>query len=255
MSNRHFGIGADGIVVINKDKNADCYMKMYNNDGSEGDMCGNAIRCITKYIYERYKNDNEIKKILINTNSGIKITKVYLEDGYVKNIKVDMGKPIFDTNKIPIKLNGYKEVVNKQINIDEYKFSITCVSIGNPHVVCILNKGLKLEKLDIERVGKKIQSLSIFPSGVNVEFVEILNKNLIKMYVYERGTGRTLACGTGACAVVASLVKNNYCNFNEDIEVVLEGGKLNIRYEELTNIIYMTGTAKFVFKGEYEYEQ
>ena len=254
ISNRNFGVGADGLVIINKDEKADCYMKMYNNDGSEGNMCGNAIRCISKYVYETYKKDNNINQVLINTKSGIKVTRVYLEDGCVKNVKVNMGVPVFDICKIPVKLDSVEEVLNNEINIDGHKFNMTCVSMGNPHAVCVLDNNIKLESLDIEKIGKKIQSLAIFPNSVNVEFVKILDKKTVKMYVYERGTGRTLACGTGACATVAGLIKNNYLNYDEDIEVILEGGILNIKCESATNNIYMTGTAEINFKGEYEYE-
>ena len=254
LSNRHFGIGSDGIVYINKSQNADCYMEMYNIDGTQGDMCGNAIRCIAKYLYENEYIKEYNKELTIETNSGIKKLKVYVENDKVKNVKVNMNKPIFDTSKIP--LNTSKKIIkNELLKIKDKEFNITCVSMGNPHAVCVLNKKDNLDKIDIEYIGNTIQSLNIFPKGTNVEFVKVINKNIIEMLVWERGSGRTLACGTGACASVASLILNNICEKDDEITVKLEGGILKIYQDSENDNIYMTGKCKEVFRGSINYEE
>lgn len=241
LSDRHFGVGSDGIVLISKSNKADAKMRMFNADGSEGKMCGNAIRCVGKYLY-----DNDIVKnniITIETLSGIKSLTLYIENSLVSSVSVDMGKPEFNPSKIPVYLDGEK-IINRNVSISDEYYKITCISIGNPH--CIIFKD-NIDELDIFSIGAKLEHAPIFPERMNIEFVKVINKNTIKMRVWERGSGETLACGTGACAAVIAAIENNLCNKGENVHVNLPGGELIVKYTD--DGILLTGRAERVFDG------
>lgn len=241
LSDRHFGIGGDGIVLICNSEIADAKMRMFNIDGSEGKMCGNAIRCVGKYLYDNKLTSN--KRLSIDTLSGIKKLELFTEDNIVHSVSVDMGKAEFVPDQIPVLLDGDK-IVNREIIIEDKKYSITCVSMGNPHCVLFCDD---VDIIEIEKLGPKFENASIFPERVNTEFVKVIDKNTIKMRVWERGSGETLACGTGACAAATAAVENGFCNKGEDIKVILKGGDLYINYTDDT--VYMIGSAEKVFEG------
>jgi len=250
MSDRHFGVGGDGIVLIAPSSVADARMIMFNLDGSEGNMCGNAIRCVGKYMYDRVG----LKKnpMTIETKSGIKILEFNAPDGIVETVKVNMGATILEPEKIPVTLdadeNGH--VVNREITVDGKAYGITAVSMGNPHAVTYLESEEAVDNLEIEKIGPKFEFNPIFPERVNTEFVKVIDDHTLKMRVWERGSGETWACGTGACATVVSSVLNGYCPKGEDIKVKLRGGDLVIRYTD--EAVFMTGSATFVFDGVME---
>lgn len=239
LCNRHFGVGADGILIIEESQKADFKMRIFNQDGSEAEMCGNGIRCFAKYVYE--KDLIHKKEFEIETLAGIKNIKLDVEGKTVMQVTVDMGIPEFNFEKIPVisLLNQGRE----KINIDNYE--VYPVSLGNPHSVCFVDN---LEEIDIKEIGKKIENYKSFPNKTNVEFVQIINENLIKIRVWERGVGETLACGTGACA--ASIISNKYKSTNSELTVELSGGKLKTKYEN--EKIELIGTAEFVFEGKIE---
>ena len=241
LSNRHFGIGADGIVLISKSEKADAKMRMFNIDGSEGKMCGNAIRCIGKYLY-----DNKIiekKNVTIETLSGTRNLILYTENDLVSSVSVDMGKAEFTPSKIPVSLEGEK-IINRKISIKGEDYKITCVSMGNPHCIVFQDD---VNTLDLNSLGPKFEYSPIFPERVNIEFVKVIDKNTLKMRVWERGSGETLACGTGACAAAVAAVENGFCNKYEDIQVILTGGELIVKYTD--DKVLMTGKAEKVFEG------
>ncbi len=242
LSDRHFGIGADGIVLINPSPVADCFMDIYNADGSRAKMCGNAIRCVAKYIY-----DNKTKKpvIKIETLSGIKLVEIFTENGIAVGGKVNMGKPIFNGRQIPTRY-GDNIVKNKVINIENKDYEITCVSMGNPHCVVFYND---IYKLNLEKIGPLFENHEMFPERINAEFVEIVDNNNLKMRVWERGSGETLACGTGACAVAVASVLNGFCRQNEEIKIHTKGGSLTVKWHKNDNV-YLSGNAVKVFDGE-----
>ena len=244
LSNRHFGVGGDGIVLICRSNKADATMRMFNADGTEGKMCGNAIRCVAKYLYD----NNIVKKehMEIETLSGIKELELEVENGLVKEVRVNMGIPNFKKSSMPLNAKE-EEVILKEIEVDSKKYKITCVSMGNPHCVVFL-EGVK--SLDVNALGPKFYENEIFKDEVNVEFVEKVSRNEVNMRVHERGSKETLACGTGACAVIAAMVKNNFCSKGEEVLVNLLGGKLRICY--MDDGIYMKGPAVEVFSGEVE---
>ena len=256
MSDRHFGVGGDGIVLIAPSTVADARMIMFNMDGSEGNMCGNAIRCVGKYMYDRVG----LKKnpMTIETKSGIKILEFNAPDGIVETVKVNMGATILEPENIPVTLPGDEnnQVVNREIEIDGVKYrqknSVNYLLIGvdkyggiNPD-----NSEEAVDNLEIEKIGPKFENNPIFPERVNTEFVSIIDDHTLKMRVWERGSGETWACGTGACATVVSSVLNGYCPKGEDIKVKLRGGDLVIRYTD--EAVFMTGSATFVFDGVME---
>ncbi|MCR5646985.1 MAG: diaminopimelate epimerase [Acholeplasmatales bacterium] len=246
MSERHFSVGSDGIVLIERSQVADAKMRMFNADGSEGKMCGNAIRCIGKYLY-----DNQLilkKEIDIETLSGIKHLKLIVENGLVAKVSVDMGIANFEPNAIPITLDH--KMINESCVVNKNEYNVTAVSMGNPHAVIYMDH---ISGIDLERKGHFFENNPLFPERVNTEFVKVIDKNHLKMRVWERGSGETYACGTGACATVASSVINGICNPNEIIYVELIGGILEIVCDENYRIT-MTGPAKKVFDGVYEYE-
>ena len=247
LSDRHFGIGGDGIILVCPSKVADAKMKMYNLDGSEGKMCGNGIRCVGKFLYDHGMVDiNEKDEITIETLSGIKKLKAYTSGGKVNRLRVDMGKAILDPKEIPVLLDGDK-VVDRPVEIAGKNYNITCVSMGNPHCVVFMDD---IDNLDIETVGPEFENDKLFPERVNTEFVTVLDDHTIKMRVWERGSGETWACGTGACAVAVAACENGFCKKGEDIKIKLKGGDLIINYTDET--VYMTGNAEKVFEGEVE---
>ncbi len=242
LSDRHFGIGADGIVLIKPSEKADCFMDIYNADGSRAKMCGNAVRCTAKYIY-----DNKIQKpiIKIDTLSGVKLVEILIENGIAVGGRVNMGKPILTGRQIPTRY-GDSIVKNKIINIENNDYEITCVSMGNPHCV-VFHKNIN--KLDLEKIGPLFESHEMFPERINTEFVEIIDKNNLKMRVWERGSGETLACGTGACAVAVASVINGFCRQNEEITILAKGGNLTVKWHKNDNV-YLSGNAVEVFRGK-----
>lgn len=242
VSNRNFGIGSDGCIFIFKDDEADIAFRIFNSDGSEAKMCGNGIRCVAKYAYE--KGIVRKKKMSINTMSGIKNVEVYVENGIVKNVKVNMGIPDFNTKRLQI--NYPKDVlINERFDILDTKLYLTCVSVGNLHTVVFVDN---VDNFNIEKYGSAIEKLSIFKDRTNVEFVEVMDRENIKVRVWERGVGETLACGTGATAsVIAGYlngVTESICN------VILKGGKIEIVYNEINNELSMIGTAEIVYEGK-----
>ncbi len=240
LSDRHFGIGSDGLILIENSDDYDFKMRMFNADGSEAEMCGNGIRCVGKYIYD-FGLTNKVD-VSIETKAGAKYLKLNLEDGVVKTVRVDMGEPVLEKQKIPV-LTEDKFVELKVLDRD---FIFTPVSMGNPHAITFINN---LKNFDIDKYGKIVESDEHFPNKTNVEFIEIVDRNNINMRVYERGTGETLACGTGACASVVASVLNNLTD--REVNVNLLGGTLKVEYSDIDNHIYMTGDAVTVFNGEY----
>lgn len=242
LSDRHFGIGGDGIVLICPSEVADAKMRMFNADGSEGKMCGNAIRCVGKYLYDFGKTKKTALKI--ETLSGIKSLSLNLSGGKVAGVRVDMGAPDFAPSRIPALLPGEK-IVARETEIAGSRVAITCVSMGNPHCVIF---GEDPDGLDLERIGPKFENADIFPDRTNTEFVRVLGRNELKMRVWERGSGETLACGTGACAAAAAAIENGFADMDADIKVHLKGGDLIVR--RTADTIFMTGPATLVFSGE-----
>ncbi len=242
LSDRHFGIGGDGIVLICPSALADAKMRMFNADGSEGKMCGNAIRCVGKYLYDFQKTNKTTLKI--ETLSGVKTLFLNVENGKTQSVKVDMGAPSLSPEQIPVRLGG-EEIIGREAEIAGGRYAITCVSMGNPH--CVVFGGDPAE-IEIEKLGPKFETAALFPDRTNTEFVQVLGGNEIKMRVWERGSGETWACGTGACAAAVAAVLNGYAARDEDIVVHLRGGDLIVRWTKDT--VYMTGTATLVFTGE-----
>ncbi len=244
LSHRHFGIGGDGVVLMEKSDIADVKMRMYNLDGSEGRMCGNALRCIGKYVYENgYVPKTDMT---VETLSGVKQLKLFVQNGVVDFATVNMGKAILEPEQIPVKIRGlqFKNVLNYPVNIDDKEYSITCISMGNPHAVVFWNN---LDNLDIEKIGPAFEYSPLFPERVNVEFVQIINSTTLKMRVWERGSGETWACGTGACAAAVAAVLNGYCSREKQITVKLKGGDLLIKYTD--DAVYLSGKAEKVYEG------
>lgn len=248
ISDRHFGIGADGLVMILPSEKADFRMRMFNADGSEGKMCGNATRCIGKFVYEAgYTAETNIT---LETLSGIKHLKLNVEDGNVTSVEVNMGKAILVPKEIPV-LSDLDRFIKQPIIIDDKNYEVTCVSMGNPHAVIYCDD---VDHLPLEAIGPKFEFNPLFPERINTEFVQIINDNTVKMRVWERGSGETWACGTGACAVAVSSVLNGYCKQGEEITVQLRGGNLKITYKE-DGTVLMKGPATKVFDGTIEYKE
>lgn len=248
LSDRHFGVGGDGIVLILPSDKADFRMRMFNADGSEGKMCGNATRCIGKYVYE--KGITNKREITLETLSGIKTLKLSVnEENKVESVEVNMGEAILKASEIPVKSDKEK-VINERIKIAGLEYNITCVSMGNPHCVVYMDE---IDDLDLEKLGPKFENDSIFPERVNTEFIKVIDENTLKMRVWERGSGETWACGTGACAAVVSSVLNGYCKYDTPIKIKLLGGELSIKFMK-NGLVYMSGPAEFVFEGSIENE-
>lgn len=247
VSDRHFGIGSDGLIMINPSKVADFEMEMYNADGSRGEMCGNGIRCVAKYVYDYGLTDKT--HISVETLGGIKYLDLTVKDGKVALVRVDMGEPELDPEKIPIIMKGYSDetdrVLNAQIKVDGKEYHMTGVSMGNPHDVVYIDD---VQGLDIEKIGPKFENHERFPQRINTEFSRVIDRKTVEMRVWERGSGETLACGTGACAVAVASILNGYTE--REVEIRLLGGNLQIEWNEEDNHVYMTGPAAVVFDGE-----
>ena len=244
VSDRHFGIGSDGLIVINSSEKADFKMSMYNADGSEGKMCGNGIRCVAKYVYDNKMTDKTT--ITVETLSGIKTLELNVKNDKVETVKVNMGTPILLPKDVPV-VSDKDKVVDEPIVIDDKEYRITCVSMGNPHAITFIEN---TDDLEIETIGPKFENNPIFPDRVNTEFIQVLDRNTVKMRVWERGSGETFACGTGACATVVACVLNGLTD--DKVTVKLLGGDLFIEYNREENTVYMTGPAKVSFTGKIE---
>ncbi|MBP1639050.1 MAG: diaminopimelate epimerase [Bacteroidetes bacterium] len=243
ISDRHFGIGSDGLVLILPSETCDFRMRMFNSDGSESEMCGNATRCIGKFVYEKGLTDKT--ELTLETLAGVKHLTLNLASGKVDSVRVDMGEPILAPKQIPINLDE-TSVVNYPIALESRKVNITAVSMGNPHAVIFMDS---LEELDIQKSGPKVEYHPLFPRRTNTEFAQIISPTHIKMRVWERGAGETLACGTGACATTVAAVLNEKTERKVMLELL--GGNLEIEWSETDNHVYMTGPAVTVFEGEY----
>jgi len=244
VSDRHFGIGSDGLIMINPSKTADFEMEMYNADGSRGEMCGNGIRCVAKYVYDYGLTDKT--QISVETLGGIKYLDLTVEDGKVSLVKVDMGKPELEADLIPI-ISEREQVIDEPIEVDGKEYHMTGVSMGNPHAVIYVDD---VKGLDLEKIGPKFENHERFPKRINTEFVHCIDRQTVEMRVWERGSGETLACGTGACAVAVASILNGYTE--REVEIRLLGGNLQIEWNEEDNHVYMTGPATVVFDGEIE---
>lgn len=243
ISDRHFGIGADGLVLIMPSDKADFRMRMFNADGSEGNMCGNATRCIGKFVYDNHLTDKT--SITLETRSGIKKLTLYPENGKVKTVLVDMGKAVLKPADIPMNVSG-DTFINKPITVDGKEVFITAVSMGNPHAVTYVDD---VDNLELEKIGPSFENHPLFPERVNTEFIKILDESTMQMRVWERGSGETWACGTGACAATAASVLNGYFPHDKEITVKLRGGDLFITYKS-DGTVLMRGPAETVFTGE-----
>ncbi len=242
MSVRHFGVGSDGLVLIMPSDAADFRMRIFNPDGSEAEMCGNAVRCVAKYVRDRNMTDAD--EFEIETLAGIIKPKV-ISSGNVSMVRVDMGEPVLEREKIPM-VGSNGKVIDEGLDACGTKVKVTCVSMGNPHCVIFVED---VDFPEFENLGKIIENHELFPNRINVEFVQILNEREVKMRVWERGAGETLACGTGACASVVACVLNK--KTGRDVIVHLKGGDLKILWDEKSNHVYMTGSAERVYEGEW----
>ena len=251
ISDRHFGVGSDGIIFINPSKIADFEMEMYNGDGSRAEMCGNGIRCVGKYVYDHGMTDG--KEFTVESFGAIKhLTVVEEEDGKAKTLRVDMGSPILEAEKVPVSpayfyVDAAASVVDAPIEVDGKTYQVTCVSMGNPHAVVFIDD---TAGLPIESIGPKFENHQAFPNRINTEFVQVIDKGYVKMRVWERGSGETLACGTGCCATAVACILNGKTDNKVTVEVL--GGKIDIEWDRGKNVIYMTGPGVTVFTGEYE---
>lgn len=243
VSDRHFGIGSDGLILVAPSDKADCRMIMYNADGSEGAMCGNGIRCVAKYAYEHGIVDTA--HITVETKSGVKALDLTVEDGIVTYVQVNMGRAILRPSEIPLRAEGDTFVAQPLI-VEGKEFKATCVSMGNPHCV-IFTEGI--DTLDLTKTGPLFENHELFPDRINTEFVEVVDGHTIRMRVWERGSGETISCGTGTCAATVAAVLNGYCRQGEEIEVQIRGGKLYDTYMENGEVM-MKGPAVTVFEGE-----
>ena len=242
VSNRHFGIGSDGLILICKSEIADFKMRMFNSDGSEAEMCGNGIRCVGKFVYDKGLTNKTTVKI--ETLAGIKTLILNTKDGKVETARVDMGEPILEAEKIPV-ISTEKPVKNLELEAENKKFKFTCVSMGNPHAITIVEN---TKVFDVEKYGKVLEIDKAFPKKANIEFAQIIDRQNINMRVWERGAGETLACGTGACATAVACNLNGLTDRKVNIELL--GGTLNIEWNETDNHVYMTGPVVTVFDGE-----
>ena len=244
ISDRHFGIGSDGAIFINPSDVADFEMEMYNADGTRSEMCGNGIRCVGKFVYDKGLTAKE--QITVVSAGKIKYLDLTIENGKAVQIKVNMGEPILESELVPV-VSDSKEVINEPIYISEVdkSYNMTCVSMGNPHAVVFLED---VENLQIEEIGPYFENHCRFPNRTNTEFVKVLDRNNVQMRVWERGTGETLACGTGCCATAVACILNGLTD--EEVTVHVLGGKIKIFWDRESNLVYMTGPAETVFEGE-----
>ena len=244
VSDRHFGVGSDGLILICPSEVADCEMAMYNADGSRGKMCGNGIRCVAKYVYDYGLTDKT--QISVETLGGIKYLDLTVKDGKVVLVKVDMGKPELKSDLIPI-ISENEKVIDEPIEVDGQVYHMTGVSMGNPHTVIYVDD---VKNLDLEKIGPKFENHERFPKRINTEFVHCIDRNTVEMRVWERGAGETLACGTGACAVAVASILNGYVVKDQPVTIKLLGGDLEIFWDQQKNTVFMTGPAEVVFDGE-----
>ena len=242
VSPRRTSVGSDGLILIAPSDKADCRMIMYNADGSQGAMCGNGIRCVAKYVYDYGLTDKT--SISVDTKSGIKYLDLTVKEGKVKEVRVNMGSPILETGKIPM-IYSKSPVISQPLNVAQEIYEVTAVSMGNPHAVVYMED---VKNLKIEEVGPFFEKNKAFPESVNTEFVRVIDRNTVEMRVWERGSGETLACDTGACAVTVASVLNSYTD--DEVTVHLLGGDLKIFWDRKENLVYMTGPAEVVFDGE-----
>ena len=242
ISNRHFGVGSDGLILIKPSARADCEMEMYNADGSRAEMCGNGIRCVAKYAYDYGLIDKE--ELDVDTLAGVKHIRLEIADGKARQAEVDMGEPVLAPEAVPVKAEG-PMAVDEPITVGGREYRMTCVSMGNPHAVVYVDD---VDNLDLEAVGPLFENHERFPQKVNTEFVQVISPSEMRMRVWERGSGETLACGTGACAVAVAGVLNKAGN--REVTVHLVGGDLRIRWDEESGHVFMKGPAETVFEGE-----
>jgi len=243
LSDRHFGVGGDGVIFINPHREADFEMEMYNADGTRSEMCGNGIRCVAKYVYD--KGLIHRKNISIISAGKIKYLELTTnEHDQVVQVKVNMGAPILESEQVPVIAEGDR-AVNVPILVQGKEYAMTCVSMGNPHAVLFVED---VQELPLEKIGPDFENHERFPRRTNTEFVQIVDENHVKMRVWERGTGETLACGTGCCATAVACVLNGLTK--EEVEVEVPGGKIQIKWDREDNLVYMTGPAEIVFEGE-----
>ena len=245
MSDRHFGIGGDGVIFINPSQEADFEMEMYNADGSRAQMCGNGIRCVAKFVYDRHLTDQT--EITVVSAGSVKRLKLYVADGHVERVRVNMGRPILKAAEIPV-LSDEEQVLDWPVFVADRQWRMSCVSMGNPHAVVLAED---VASLPLTEIGPKFENHSMFPERVNTEFIRILDRNTIELRVWERGSGETLACGTGCCAAVAACVLNGLTERSVAVRVL--GGELQIEWDENTGEIFMTGPAETVFEGQVEW--
>ncbi len=243
LSDRHFGIGADGLILIKPSESADFEMDMYNADGSRGMMCGNGIRCVAKYVYDKGLTDKT--SISIDTQAGVKYLDLTVENGKAVLIRVNMGEPSFLAEQVPV-IAETKEVIAASLTVGGEKYRITCVSMGNPHCVTFIKEDVR--ELDLKEIGPLFERHKSFPDRINTEFVNVIDRKTLRMRVWERGSGETLACGTGACAAAVAAICNRLAE--EEVTVQLLGGDLQIHWDKKADIVYMTGPAEIVFDGE-----
>ena len=244
VSDRHFGIGSDGLILIRPSQVADCEMDMYNLDGSQGAMCGNGIRCIAKYVFDHgIVNKTSIS---IATKSGIKYVDLTVKDGKASLIRVNMGSPILQATQIPV-VADTEQVIDAPIQVDGQEYHYTAVSMGNPHAIVYVKD---TDSLDLAKIGPSFENHVNFPDRINTEFVQVLDEHTVKMRVWERGSGETLACGTGACAVAVASILNGHVSPDTPVTVKLLGGDLQIFWNRSENLVYMTGPAVTVFDGQ-----
>ena len=251
ISDRHFGIGGDGVIFINPSSEADFEMEMYNADGSRAEMCGNGIRCVAKYVYDKGLTDKT--DISVISCGQIKYLQLFLKEGRVDTVRVNMGAPELRPDRIPVTVAEagtpleQERIVNAPIIVQGKEYKMTCVSMGNPHAVIFLED---VTNLEIEQIGPYFENHERFPKRINTEFVKVLDKKTVQMRVWERGTGETLACGTGCCATVVACILNGLTD--EKVTVKLLGGEIEIEWDREANLVYMTGPAVTVFEGEYD---
>ncbi|MCR5451025.1 MAG: diaminopimelate epimerase [Lachnospiraceae bacterium] len=243
VSDRHFGIGSDGLILIAPSEVADFEMRMYNADGSRGEMCGNGIRCVAKYVYDFGLTDKT--DITVETLAGVKDLSLTVVDGKVSKVRVDMGSPELLATKIPV-IFPEKQMIDEPLEVDGNIFRVNCISMGNPHCVIFIDEDVRT--IELEKVGPLFENHPIFPKRINTEFANILDRKHIRMRVWERGSGETLACGTGACATAVAAVLGGLCD--NEVELKLLGGDLTIEYDREADRVFMTGPATTVFSGE-----
>ena len=244
VSDRHFGIGSDGLILIKPSDTADCEMEMYNLDGSQGAMCGNGIRCVAKFVYD--KGIVRKKNLSIDTKSGIKYLSLTVKNGKVSTVEVNMGSPVLLANQIPV-VSDTEQVIDHPLDVNGKTYRITAFSMGNPHAIVYMDD---LENLDINTLGPQFENHLAFPDRINTEFVKVIDRHTLQMRVWERGSGETLACGTGACAVAVASVLNGLVDEDRPVTVKLLGGDLQIFWNRQEDLVYMTGPAVTVFEGE-----